>query len=82
MTLSDLSNSSSDAPGQCEADGTCASKLKKKKKKKKNIEDEDLSHSSIWERMRRRTVSLMKKTAVYAAATGNAHLSPVSYFIC
>ena len=79
MTLSDLSNSSSDAPGHCEADGTCASKLKKKKK---NIEDEDLSHSSIWERMRRRTVSLMKKTAVYAAATGNAHLSPVSYFIC
>ena len=49
-------------------------KKKKKKKRKKPIDisdDEALSVRSPWEVMRKRTISLMKKTAVYATQTGN-----------
>ena len=48
-------------------------KTKKKKKEKKQIDisdDEAYANRSTWEIMRKRTISLMKKTAVYAATTG------------
>ena len=85
--MSDLeSDFSSD---HCEVDGACGSKQflspdnakkktkkKKKKKKKKQIDvsdEEAYSNRSTWEMMRKRTISLMKKTAVYAATTGMLH---------
>lgn len=54
-----------------------AKKTKKKKKEKKQIDisdDEAYANRSTWEIMRKRTISLMKKTAVYAATTGSAML--------
>ena len=64
-----MSSSESEA---CEVDGMCVSKVQSKKKKKEEKKEVvDVSHHSIWENMRRKTVSLMKKTATYATATGN-----------
>ncbi|XP_063690255.1 uncharacterized protein LOC134822908 isoform X2 [Bolinopsis microptera] len=87
--LSDASGASgSDLSDHCEVDGGCTSKQylevtkpekkkkKKKKKKKQSGTRDDNAHSdrSNWEAMRKRTISLMKKTAVYAASTGSAML--------
>ena len=73
MSMSDLSG------GECEADGIGPSKqaLKKKKKKKKGgeqieTEEEELSNETALEKLRRKTVSLMKKTAVYATTTSTS----------